>query len=341
VLELAERVSTLSPIEDGVVFFTSGGSDAIDSAAKLVRRYWQPLGEPERRLIVVREGAYHGVNAFGTSLAGIAANADGYGALVPGVVRVPRDDASAFEQLAREQGRYVAAFFGEPVVGAGGIYPPVDGYWEAIQRICASAGALLVVDKVITGFGRLGRWFGSERYKIQPDIVVSAKGITSGYVPLGALVFHPRVAQPFWEGEAGMFRQGYTYSGHATACAVALANLDILEERLVERVAELEPLLRQHLECLAAHALVEEVRCVGLLSGIELARSALRQQPALSDRVVMAIRDRGVLVRALAGHSIQISPSFVIGETELETLSGALADASDEVAVEMGAATLQ
>ncbi len=229
VLDLAERVSLLSPAPDGVVFFTSGGSDAIDSAAKLVRRYWDAVGEPQRQLIVVREGEYHGVNGFGTSLAGIGANSAGYGDLVPGVVRLPRDDALAFERLAAERGGEIAGFFGEPVLGAGGVYPPVAGYWDKVQQVCKACEALLVVDEVITGFGRLGRWFGSERYHIEPDLLVCAKGITSGYIPLGAVVCAARVAEPFWRGDAGMFRHGYTYSGHATSCAVALANIDILE----------------------------------------------------------------------------------------------------------------
>jgi len=339
VLDLAERVSLLSPAPDGVVFFTSGGSDAIDSAAKLVRRYWDAVGEPQRQLIVVREGAYHGVNGFGTSLAGIGANSAGYGDLVPGVVRLPRDDALAFERLAAERGGEIAGFFGEPVLGAGGVYPPVAGYWDKVQQVCKACEALLVVDEVITGFGRLGRWFGSERYHIEPDLLVCAKGITSGYIPLGAVVCGARVAEPFWRGDAGMFRHGYTYSGHATACAVALANIDILErEQLVESVGEREAQLEARLRSLAAHPLVEQVRTVGLLAGVELAAEAIAHDPTLADRVVAAARDEGLLVRHLLGKAIQISPAFVISEHEIDLLAAALEAALDRSVAEISTA---
>ncbi len=339
VLDLAERVSLLSPAPDGVVFFTSGGSDAIDSAAKLVRRYWDAVGEPQRQLIVVREGAYHGVNGFGTSLAGIGANSAGYGDLVPGVVRLPRDDALAFERLAAERGGEIAGFFGEPVLGAGGVYPPVAGYWDKVQQVCKACEALLVVDEVITGFGRLGRWFGSERYHIEPDLLVCAKGITSGYIPLGAVVCGARVAEPFWRGDAGMFRHGYTYSGHATACAVALANIDILErEQLVESVGEREAQLEARLRSLAAHPLVEQVRTVGLLAGVELAAEAIAHDPTLADRVVAAARAEGLLVRHLLGKAIQISPAFVISEHEIELLAAALEAALDRSVAEISTA---
>ncbi len=339
VLDLAERVSLLSPAPDGVVFFTSGGSDAIDSAAKLVRRYWDAVGEPQRQLIVVREGAYHGVNGFGTSLAGIGANSAGYGDLVPGVVRLPRDDALAFERLAAERGGEIAGFFGEPVLGAGGVYPPVAGYWDKVQQVCKACEALLVVDEVITGFGRLGRWFGSERYHIEPDLLVCAKGITSGYIPLGAVVCAARVAEPFWRGDAGMFRHGYTYSGHATACAVALANIDILErEQLVESVGEREAQLEARLRSLAAHPLVEQVRTVGLLAGVELAAEAIAHDPTLADRVVAAARAEGLLVRHLLGKAIQISPAFVISEHEIDLLAAALEAALDRSVAEISTA---
>ncbi len=339
VLDLAERVSLLSPAPDGVVFFTSGGSDAIDSAAKLVRRYWDAVGEPQRQLIVVREGAYHGVNGFGTSLAGIGANSAGYGDLVPGVVRLPRDDALAFERLAAERGGEIAGFFGEPVLGAGGVYPPVAGYWDKVQQVCKACEALLVVDEVITGFGRLGRWFGSERYHIEPDLLVCAKGITSGYIPLGAVVCGARVAEPFWRGDAGMFRHGYTYSGHATACAVALANIDILErEQLVESVGEREAQLEARLRSLAAHPLVEQVRTVGLLAGVELAAEAIAHDPTLADRVVAAARAEGLLVRHLLGKAIQISPAFVISEHEIDLLAAALEAALDRSVAEISTA---
>lgn len=158
-LDLAERISAISPIKETVVFFTSGGSESVETAAKLARRYWVAMGHPERRLLVIREGAYHGMAGYGTSLAGIEPNAAGYGDLIPGVVRVAPDDPQAFAQALDERSGEVAAFFGEPVRGAGGVYPPPEGYWAEIQRLCRKHDALLVADEVITGFGRMGAWY--------------------------------------------------------------------------------------------------------------------------------------------------------------------------------------
>ena len=179
-LALAELLAAHAPIRDGVVFFTSGGSEAIETAAKIVRRYWAVVGQPSRQVVVVREGAYHGMAGFGTSFAGIEANAAGYGDLLPGVVKVPRDDTAALARAFEEHRGRVAAFLGEPVQGAGGIYPPPEGYWAAAQDLCRAHDVLLIADEVVTGFGRLGRWFGSERYGLEADLVVGAKGITSG-----------------------------------------------------------------------------------------------------------------------------------------------------------------
>ena len=333
VLELAERVCATSPIPDAVAFFTTGGSDAVDTAAKLVRRYWHAVGRPERQIIVVREGAYHGMNTYGTSLAGIPANAAGYGELVGGVVRVPRDDTSVLARTLEEHGEQVAAFFGEPVIGAGGVYPPVDGYWPEVQRLCREHDVLLVADEVITGFGRLGTWFGSGRYGVVPDMIIGAKGITSGYFPLGVVICGARIQEPFWNGRAGMLRHGYTYSGHPTGAAVALANLDVIErESLVEHVAALEVPLQASLLPLAEHPLVGEVRTAGLLCAVELDGAAMDAEPNLMDRVLQAVHERGVLTRALVGRALQISPPFVTTATELANLAAALRDGLDAVA---------
>ncbi len=199
-LDLAERVSEIAPFTGGAVFFTSGGSEAIDTAAKLALRYWHALGKPEKRVIVHRRHAYHGMNAYGTSLAGLPSNREGFGALIADVAVVSDEDPADLAALLAERGDQVAAFIGEPVIGAGGILHPEPGYWEAVQDLCRRHDVLLIADEVITGFGRLGTWFGSERLSIAPDLITTAKAITSGYLPLGAVIANERVQEPFWSG---------------------------------------------------------------------------------------------------------------------------------------------
>lgn len=329
---LADRLAALAPVsgEPGV-FFTLGGSDAIDTAAKLARRYWQVEGESERQLIVARGGAYHGMNAFGTSLAGIAANAAGYGRLVPEVLHATRDSADEVAEIfERERGR-VAAFVGEPVQGAAGVHPPGPTYWSQVQGLCREHDVLLIADEVVTGFGRLGDWFASPRFGLTPDLIVCAKGLTSGYLPLGAVIAGDRVKEKLWR-EGGVLRHGYTYSGHAAACAVALANLAIIErEQLCDRVTELEPALARATGRLAEHELVEEVRTIGLLAGIELAATAIARRPDLVELAVSVARQNGLLVRGLVGTTLQISPSLVIGEEEIESIAVRIETALDEV----------
>ncbi|HEY9410919.1 MAG TPA: aspartate aminotransferase family protein [Jiangellaceae bacterium] len=321
-LELADRLSEIAPMPDAVVFLTSGGSDAVDTAGKIARRYWQVRGEPQRTIVVARSGAYHGMNAYGTSLAGIGPNAEGWGTLVADVLHVPHDDPSALADLLAEHGELVAAFIGEPVIGAGGVIPPADGYWAEVQRLCRAHDVLLIADEVVTGFGRTGPWFASERLGIEPDLVTCAKGVTSGYLPLGAVLAGRRVRDVLWSDTAGPFRHGYTYSGHAAACAVALRNLEIIEaEGLRDRVRQLEPVLARTVASLSDAPLVESVRSFGLLAAVQLDAEARAGDPRLVDTLVETLREDGVLVRALAGHSIQISPPFVITEDELGLLA--------------------
>jgi adenosylmethionine-8-amino-7-oxononanoate aminotransferase len=338
-VELADRVSALAPFADGAVFFGSGGSDAVDTAGKLALRYWHAMGRPQKRTIVHRERSYHGMNAYGTSLAGIPANREGIGTLVPDTASVGTDDAAALERLFEQSGDSIAAFIGEPVIGAGGIFHPAPGYWQRVQELCEAHDVLLIADEVICGFGRLGTWFGCHRFGITPDIITCAKGITSGYLPLGAVVVAPRVQEPFWSspGQA-MFRHGYTYSGHPSVCAAALANLDILErEGLLERVARLEPLLADAMRPLTDLPLVSEVRSgVGLLAAIEIDGQARAADPGLVDRIVTGCRDRGVLTRGLAGHSLQVSPPFVVGEDEIARIATVFAETLSGVSVKTG-----
>jgi putrescine aminotransferase len=336
--ELARRLAGMAPTGPGsAVFFTSGGSEAIDTAAKLARRYWQAQGQDERRLIVARAGAYHGMAAYGTSLAGIPSNRSGWGPLVREVAHVDADDVDALGELLDSRGGEIAAFIGEPVRGAGGVYPPSPGYWEGVQALCLEHDVLLVLDEVVTGFGRLGTPFASERFGIAPDLVCLAKGISSGYAPLGAVLAGARVRDRLWSPDVGPVRHGYTYSGHPTACAVALANIDVLEgEQLYERVRALEPVLHERLAPLAEHPLVEEVRTIGLLAGVELSAAKRTEVPDLVERVVRRARAHGVLVRNLVGETLQISPPFVITEDELGELAGVLLTALDETGADLG-----
>jgi adenosylmethionine-8-amino-7-oxononanoate aminotransferase len=333
--ELAERVAGLAPIDGAKVFFTpGGGSDAVDTAAKLSRAYWRAVGRPGKQIIVGRSHAYHGVNAYGTSLGGIPVNADPFGPpLVPSVEHVPWDDATALAKVIEQAGAdQVAAFICEPVIGAGGVYFPPDGYLAEVQRICRDNDVLFIADEVICGFGRTGEWFGSQRYGIEPDLMTVAKGLTSGYLPLGAVLASPRVAEPFWrEGSAEIFRHGYTYSAHPAACAVGVANLDIVErEQLVDRVRELEPALAHALSPLAGHELVSQVRTgAGLLAGVEIAPAAREADAGLGARIVTAARERGVITRLLRGVALQISPPFVISAGELHQIAEVLTAALD------------
>ena len=325
-LDLAERVAALAPLPDPAVFFGTGGAEAIDTAAKIVRRYWALVGQPERTVIVSRRHAYHGTAAYGTSLSGIPAIREGYGTLVGDVAEVAHDDPDDLARTLDELGARAAAFIGEPMIGAGGAIPPPEGYWPAVERICRERGVLLVADEVISGFGRLGRWFGCERYGFTPDLMTCAKGITSGYVPLGAVVVSGTVRAPFWEEGAPPFLQGGTYSGHPGACVAGLANLDILErEALVDRVVELEPVLRELLEPLRGLDGVADVRSAGLAGAVELDPALLAASPGAPAAAVLEARRQGVLTRALRGVALQLSPPFIVAPDELEEIVAGVA----------------
>lgn len=335
-IRLADRLAAVSPIADSVVFLGSGGSDGVDTAAKLARRYWDVQGRPEKRIVVGREHGYHGMHAFGTELAGIPAIRTGYaGRLVEAVEHVPANDAGALARLFEQRGSEIAAFIGEPVIGAGGVLPPPDGYWPAIGRLCREHDVLLIADEVITGFGRTGRLWGSQRYGIEPDLMTFAKGVTSGYVPLGGVLVGRRVRAPFWDEPVpgAVFRHGYTYSGHAGAAAAAMANLDIIErESLVERVRRLEPVLDAAVRRLVEAPLVGDIRTVGLTAGVALRPDVLAADPTAADRVASAALRHGVATRVLRGHAIQISPPFVISEAQIEAMVDGIGSAFEDVA---------
>jgi adenosylmethionine-8-amino-7-oxononanoate aminotransferase len=327
-LALADRVAELSPIEDTKVFWVSGGSDAIDTAAKLARRFWQVQGQTNRKIIISRQQAYHGLHGFGTSILGLDIMREGYGAesLIPETARVPANDADALEaEILRLGPDRVAAFFAEPIIGTGGVILPAGDYLQRAEAICREHDVLFVADEVITGFGRTGEMFASSLFGIDPDMIIVAKGITSGYAPLGGVLIAPRVWEPFFAADGPVFRHGVTYSGHATACAVAQANLDVIaDEQLVARVAHMAPKLTEALAPLTRHPLVTEVRSgIGLLAGVQMT-------PEVDgDKIFRACLEAGVITRILGGNVIQISPPFVIEEGELWRISGAIAAALD------------
>lgn len=327
-LDLAQRLADMAPMADARVFLTSGGSDSVDTAVKLVRRYWALASAPERTVIVTREHAYHGMHLAGTSLAGIEANRAGHGDLDPAVAQVPWDDADALEALLAERDD-IAAFFCEPIIGAGGVYAPPGDYLTRVREACRRHGVLFVADEVICGYGRAGEMFASDRWALDPDVLLTAKGITSGYIPLGAVLVSGRVAEPFWTpGPAPvMWRHGYTYSAHATACAVAMANLDVIErEGLVGRVDGLQHRLAAALLPLASYDVVSEVRAgVGLLAAVDYTPEA--KQAGVPAAVLAGLRERGVLTRNLASGALQVSPPFVVDEADIDLLARATADA--------------
>jgi adenosylmethionine-8-amino-7-oxononanoate aminotransferase len=331
--ELVERVASVAPVAGSKVFLTSGGSDSIDTATKMVRRYWHLRGQPERRVFIHRERAYHGMHAAGTSLGGLPANAEGHGTLLPDVAEVAWDDADALRETIAQLDGTAAAFFCEPVIGAGGVFAPPSGYLEAARRACREADVLFVADEVITGFGRTGDWFASTRWSLEPDIVTCAKGITSGYLPLGAVIAAPAVWEPFYAEGAGMWRHGYTYSGHAAVAAAAIANLDVIEgEHLLARAVELEGSLAEGLKALASHELVSEVRAgTGVLAAVQLDPARLASDPGLLAAVVPACRANGVMTRTLATGAIHISPPLVLADDEVDELVSGLSEALDDL----------
>ncbi len=330
-LELADRLAGLVPVADPKIFFTSGGSDAIDTTVKLVRRYWREVGEPDRTVMISRTAAYHGTHVGGTALAGIPGNRDGYGDLMPDTEVVGRDSAAELRATIERVGPgRVAAFFCEPVIGAGGVYPPADGYLAEVRAICREHGVLFVADEVVTGFGRIGgAWFASERFDLEPDILTCAKGLTSGYLPMGAVVVSGRVAEPFFRPGAGVWwRHGYTYSGHPVAAAVAQRNLDILErEGLLAEAKRLESTLPKYLGHLADHPLVSEVRAgTGALAAVQLHR------PELAAKLVKKLRGQAVSTRAVGAGAVQVSPAFVMTDDEVRLLADGLWAALEELA---------
>jgi adenosylmethionine-8-amino-7-oxononanoate aminotransferase len=330
-LSLADRVTALGPIPDAKVFWTSGGSDSVDLACKLARRHWQLEGRPDKRIILSRHNAYHGLHGFGTSIAGLEYNRDGYGtdSLIPETARIPTNDLAATEAIIAELGpERIAAVVAEPVIGTGGVIAPAPGYLEGLQRLARQHDILFIADEVITGFGRTGTMFACERFGLEPDMVLMAKGITSGYAPLGGVLVARGVWDRFFNSDdAPILRHGITYSGHATACAVAHANLDILEqEHLLERSAELEGVLHNAIQPLADHPLVAEVRSgTGFLAGVQL------RPDVQGEAVVDACLDNGLLTRLIHNNTLHICPPFVVTDDEVSFIAKTIRVALDHI----------
>jgi putrescine---pyruvate transaminase len=334
-LDLADRLAALAPEPESRVFFLSGGGDAIDSAAKLARLHWHEAGAPERRHIITRDASYHGTHGFGTSLAGMQAIHEGYGPLIGDISHVPHDSPEALEdEIARIGPDRVAAFVFEPVIASGGLFPPEPGYLRAIEAICRKHGVLTIADVVVSGFGRLGCWYGVERWALTPDIVAFAKGVTSGYLPLGGLLVAPRVAEPFWSRPGlRLFRHGPTYSGHAAACVAALTNLDILErERLLENARELEGELLLEMQGLLDHELVEAVRGgTGLLAGFDLRADLIERRPSLPMDALAVARSCGILTRPL-DRGLAVAPPLIADRKVIRMIGEGLRESLDRLA---------
>lgn len=324
-LALAERLASLSPIHDPKVILNSGGSDAIDVACKLARRHWQLEGKPRKTFILSREHSYHGLHAFGTSLAGLPFNREGFGgeSLIPETAIVSFDDPSMVKEIISEIGAdNIAALVTEPIQGTGGVHPPSGEYLQEVQRLCKQNDILFIVDEVITGFGRTGRMFASQRFDLEPDMLTFAKGVTSGYLPLGGVFIAPTIWKRFWVNakDTPVYRHGITYAGHATACAVAQKNLDIVEqEGLAQRAAELEVVLRTELDALAARrSSVRDVRCGGFMGAVSLVDGYS------NERVTDDLVDMGFISRPLRGNTLQISPPLITTADEVRTLLKAM-----------------
>jgi putrescine---pyruvate transaminase len=339
-LRLAERLGELAPVDDARIFFGSGGGDAIDTAGKLARRYFAAVEQPERVHLISRAQGYHGTHGLGTSIGGIPANRTDMGPLDPNASLVPHDSLEALEaEVERVGADRVAAIFVEPVMGAGGVHQPRPGYVEGVADLCARTGILFVVDAVINAFGRLGTWFAAERFGVRPDLICFAKGVTSGYLPLGGVVISGRVAEPFFERPGAMFRHGPTYSAHPTCCAAAMANLDIIKrEGLLERGRELEDEIAAALRTLEGGELVGEVRAgIGALGAVAFDPDALAVHRDLPQRTFAQARARGVLVRPL-GDGVAISPPLVITREEVDHAAEVIGEALDAVARDLPAA---
>jgi adenosylmethionine-8-amino-7-oxononanoate aminotransferase len=346
-VELAERLASLTPGDLNRIFFTTGGSEAVESAWKLARQYFRAIGQPSRYKVISRDIAYHGTTMGALSITGLPAIKTPFEPLVPGSVRVPNtnfyrapehgDDIEAFGRWAadeieraivREGPDTVAAVYLEPVQNSGGCFPPPPGYFPRVREICDRHGVLLVSDEVICAFGRLGYYFAGERYNYTPDIITMAKGMTSGYAPIGAMAVSDRLIEPFLH-DTTTFLHGITFAGHPVSAAVALANLDIFEkEDLLGNVRANETAFRSTLEKLNDLPIVGEVRGDGYFYGIELVKNKETRETFSDDESERLLRgylsgalfDAGLICRAddRGDPVIQLAPPLIVGQEEFD-----------------------
>jgi adenosylmethionine-8-amino-7-oxononanoate aminotransferase len=348
-LELADRIAGLAPGNLNRVFFTTGGSEAVESAWKLARAYFKRVGKPTKHKVVSRYIAYHGTSMGALSITGLPGIKSDFEPLVPGAIKVPNtnfyrapehgDSPEAFGRWAadeiaraieREGPDTVAAVFLEPVQNSGGCFPPPPGYFERVREICDAYDVLLVSDEVICSWGRLGEYFGSQRYGYQPDIITTAKGITSGYAPLGAMIADDRLIEPFLS-ETAMFAHGITFGGHPVSCAVALANLDVFErEDLVGHVRANADAFRATLDRLMDLPIVGDVRGDGFFYGIELVKDKATRETFDDDESERLLRgflsgalfDAGLYCRAddRGDPVVQLAPPLICGQRQFDEM---------------------
>jgi putrescine aminotransferase len=360
-IELSELLSELSPGNFNQVFFTGSGSEANDTQVRLIRRYWDLMGQPEKMTIIARKNAYHGSTVAAASLGGMSAMHEQLVLPVPGIVHIEQpysfelagdlsEEAFGLQQARLLEKKIleigpdkVAAFIAEPVQGAGGVIIPPESYWPEIQRICDEYGILLVADEVITAFGRLGEWFGSTHFGIRPDLITFAKGVTSGYLPLGGSLVSDRVAEVII-AKGGEFAHGYTYSGHPTTCAVALANLRVMQaEGIVERVKNTTaPYFNQRWSSLADHPIVGEARSLGLMGAIEIvknkaSRERFHKDLAAGSRLRDFCVNNGLVMRAV-GDTMIVSPPLIVEPQHIDELVEKAWQCLDLTAESLGAA---
>jgi len=342
--ELAAALADITPDGFNHAFFSNSGSEANDTVVRMVRHYWTTKGQPEKQVIISRDNAYHGSTMAGASLGGMKGMHEQGGLPIPGIEHImqpywyhlggdlsPEEfglkAAGALEDKIKELGPdKVAAFIGEPIQGAGGVIVPPSTYWPEIQRICDAYDILLIADEVICGFGRTGKWFGSDTFGIKPDLMPMAKGLSSGYLPISAVMVHDRVANVLLD-EGGEFAHGYTYSGHPVAAAVALANIDVLkQDRIIETVdEETGPYFQNKLhELLGDLPIVGEIRGVGLVAGIELVKDKkTRELFDPSGNTGSLCRDHcfnNNLIMRATNDSMVLSPPLIITKSEIDEL---------------------
>jgi putrescine aminotransferase len=354
-IELAAKLAELAPGDLEVTYFASGGAEANDTAYKVARLYWKLRGEPGRVNIISRIRDYHGLTYGATSATGLANFWKGFEPLAPGFLHAPSPDpyrfsgegsageayVKALEEVVLKAGAdTVAAVVAEPVQGAGGVIVPPPDYFPLLRQVCNKYGLLLIADEVITGFGRTGRWFAMEHWNVQADLMVFAKGVTSGYLPLSGVML-TRDVHDTLKTVKGPFQHGFTYSGHPTACAVGLRNLQILEdEHLVERAAEKGAYLLKRLQDLRSHEIVGDVRGLGLVAAIELVRDRTTKEQfevsaGAARRVWQAALEEGVIVRPLTGDVLAMSPPFVISNEQIDRIVSVLDKAITRVEKEL------